>query len=233
MGIIQGTKLLDSLLFAVALAVAAIPEALSSIVTITLSIGCEKLVNNNAIAKDLKSVEALGSVSVICSDKTGTITQNKMVLDSFFINRGIKKRIDPNNVTEYELIKALSICNKATKEIGNETERAIIEYLDKNSIDYELIRRNNPITYEEPFDSNKKMMVVKTNNEGYFKGAYDYLLDKISKISIDGVITDLTPPHYYQIINMNRKMADDGLRVLLVGKIINDSFCFLGLIKCV
>lgn len=230
LGIIQGTKLLDSLLFAVALAVAAIPEALSSIVTITLSIGCEKLVNNNAIAKDLKSVEALGSVSVICSDKTGTITQNKMVLDSFFINRGIKKKLDSNNVTESDLIRALAICNKASKAIGNETERAIIEYLDKNSIDYELIRRNNPIVYEEPFDSNRKMMLVKTNNEGYFKGAYDYLLDKITKISIDGVITDLTPPHYYQIISINRKMADEGLRVLLLGKIIDDSFCFLGLI---
>lgn len=227
--VLNGMTFINSLLFSVALAVAAIPEALSSIVTITLAIGCERMVGNKAIVKNLKSVEALGSVSIICTDKTGTLTENKMKVEKIFINRAINK-IDLNNETDKSFINALILCNNATLDVGNEMEKAIIKYVHNLGINYTLIRENNKIVYVEPFNSIKKMMLVKTQNKGYFKGACDYLLPFIKKISIDGIIYDLKGPHYYQIINTNKELCNEGYRVLLIGEIINNEYCFLGLV---
>ncbi|MFR4905026.1 MAG: cation-translocating P-type ATPase, partial [Fusobacterium sp.] len=159
--ILHGVKLLDSLMFAVALAVAAIPEALSSIVTIVLAIGTQKLSKENAIIKNLKSVESLGCVSVICSDKTGTLTQNKMTVKKVYINNEVfnEKDLNVNGMGENLLIKEAILCNDATSEIGDPTEIALVNLseIHYNQSGKELKNRYPRIS-EIPFDSDRKLM---------------------------------------------------------------------------
>lgn len=219
--ILHGVKLLDSLMFAVALAVAAIPEALSSIVTIVLAIGTQKLSKENAIIKNLKSVESLGCVSVICSDKTGTLTQNKMTVKKVYINNEVfnEKDLNVNGMGENLLIKEAILCNDATSEIGDPTEIALVNLseIHYNQSGKELKNRYPRIS-EIPFDSDRKLMSTVHNIDGkvmmFTKGALDSILPKTKKILVNGEVRDITSEDIKNIEKVNMEFAQTGLRVL-------------------
>lgn len=245
--IFHGVKLLDSLMFAVALAVAAIPEALSSIVTIVLAIGTQKLSKENAIIKNLKSVESLGCVSVICSDKTGTLTQNKMTVKKVYINNEVfnEKDLNANGIGESLLIKEAILCNDATSEIGDPTEIALVNLseIHYNQSGKELKNRYPRIS-EIPFDSDRKLMSTVHNIDGkimmFTKGALDSVLPKAKKILVNGEVRDITSEDIKNIEKVNMEFAQTGLRVLTFAYQIlesekeitredEDNFIFIGL----
>ena len=245
--ILHGVKLLDSLMFAVALAVAAIPEALSSIVTIVLAIGTQKLSKENAIIKNLKSVESLGCVSVICSDKTGTLTQNKMTVKKVYINNEVfnEKDLNVNGMGENLLIKEAILCNDATSEIGDPTEIALVNLseIHYNQSGKELKNRY-PRILEIPFDSDRKLMSTVHNIDGkimmFTKGALDSILPKTKKMLVNGEVRDITSEDIKNIEKVNMEFAQTGLRVLTFAYQIlesekeitredEDNFIFIGL----
>lgn len=245
--ILHGVKLLDSLMFAVALAVAAIPEALSSIVTIVLAIGTQKLSKENAIIKNLKSVESLGCVSVICSDKTGTLTQNKMTVKKVYINNEVfnEKDLNANGIGESLLIKEAILCNDATSEIGDPTEIALVNLseIHYNQSGKELKNRY-PRILEIPFDSDRKLMSTVHNIDGkimmFTKGALDSILPKTKKMLVNGEVRDITSEDIKNIEKVNMEFAQTGLRVLTFAYQIlesekeitredEDNFIFIGL----
>lgn len=245
--ILHGVKLLDSLMFAVALAVAAIPEALSSIVTIVLAIGTQKLSKENAIIKNLKSVESLGCVSVICSDKTGTLTQNKMTVKKVYINNEVfnEKDLNASGMGENLLIKEAILCNDATNEIGDPTEIALVNLseIHYNQSGKELKNRYPRIS-EIPFDSDRKLMSTVHNIDGkimmFTKGALDSVLPKAKKILVNGEVRDITSEDIKNIEKVNMEFAQTGLRVLTFAYQVlesekeitredEDNFIFIGL----
>ena len=245
--ILHGVKLLDSLMFAVALAVAAIPEALSSIVTIVLAIGTQKLSKENAIIKNLKSVESLGCVSVICSDKTGTLTQNKMTVKKVYINNEVfnEKDLNASGMGESLLIKEAILCNDATSEIGDPTEIALVNLseIHYNQSGKELKNRYPRIS-EIPFDSDRKLMSTVHNIDGkimmFTKGALDSVLPKTKKILVNGEVRDITSEDIKNIEKVNMEFAQTGLRVLTFAYQVlesekeitredEDNFIFIGL----
>lgn len=220
----RGTTLLDSLMFAVALAVAAIPEALSSIVTIVLALGTQKMAKENAIVKKLRAVEGLGSVSVICSDKTGTLTQNKMTVKKVFLDNKLidGEELDPNDELAKYLINSSILCNDSTSkngvEMGDPTEVALVKLGHKLSLDELEIRKSYERLGEVPFDSDRKLMSTlhKFDNKElmFTKGAFDVLLDRIVKIKTSSGVRDITYEDKQNIINANKQLSQSGLRVL-------------------
>lgn len=213
LSIYRHMPMLDSLMFAVSLAVAAIPEALSSIVTIALAIGTTKMAKQNAIIKNLSAVEGLGCVSVICSDKTGTLTQNKMtVQEEYFIGKGSRER----------LLQISVLCNDSYilngKATGDPTETSLVESYIKNGLDYNKIVEDNKRLSEIPFDSDRKLMSTVYNlNKEYImltKGAIDVILNRVTNIMKDGKIYPITTEDIENIKNINQKMSENGLRVL-------------------
>ena len=217
----HGVQLLDSLMFAVALAVAAIPEALSSIVTIVLAIGTQKLSKENAIIKNLKSVESLGCVSVICSDKTGTLTQNKMTVKKVYINNKVsaENALDCQGTGENILLKEAILCNDATGEIGDPTEIALVN-LSENHYNFsgKELKNQYPRISEIPFDSDRKLMSTVHEIDGqivmFTKGALDSILPRMKKILIDDKVREVNSEDIANIEKVNMEFAKTGLRVL-------------------
>ena len=210
----------DALLIAVALAVAAIPEALNSIVTIVLSISTQKMVKEHAIIKQFNAVESLGCVSVICSDKTGTLTQNKMKVMELFLNNEVIKpeMLDVKDHSHDVLLKSCLLCNNAVSngstQIGDPTEIALLDLFDRygeKNADYhvEAIRIK-----ELPFDSTRKMMSINSENHLYTKGAVDVILDRCDQILIHDKKRPITEEDIKLIKEQNESFAKEGLRVL-------------------
>lgn len=205
---------MDSLMFAIALAVAAIPEALSSIVTIVLSFGTQKMSQEHAIMRKLQAVEGLGSVSVICSDKTGTLTQNKMTVRKIVVEDHMiaAEDVNPENPKEQELILASVLCNDATcqedTEIGDPTETALVRFAQTCGLSEDQMRGTNGRVDEIPFDSERKLMSTLnqcgTVRKMYTKGATDVLLDRMT----------CSAAEKQEIQHQVEELSEQGLRVL-------------------
>lgn len=212
--VINFDSVMDSLMFAIALAVAAIPEALSSIVTIVLSFGTQKMSRENAIMRKLQAVEGLGSVSVICSDKTGTLTQNKMTVRRVVCDGHIITADDANmeNVGEKQLVIASVLCNDSScrdgVDIGDPTETALIHFAHKAGLSDTEIRENYKRISEIPFDSDRKLMstlnIVNGGKVMYTKGAADVLTERMN----------ITETVKNQIREQVEQLSKQGLRIL-------------------
>ena len=223
-GMIQGRDLLEMFMIAISLAVAAIPEGMPAIVSIVLAIGVQRMIKQHVIIRKLPAVEALGSVNVICSDKTGTLTQNKMTVTKFFLNGETQEiaNLKKASTGHERLMKIFVLCNDATytkgAETGDPTEIALIAAgashgIDKNVLETELKR-----VAEIPFDSERKLMTtIHESEEGYFymtKGAIDRLLGRCNRILSNGEVKPLTEEDKVIILNASHSMSSEALRVL-------------------
>lgn len=222
--VFRGESPTQAFLFAVALAVAAIPEALSSIVTIVLSFGTQKMAREGAIIRKLQAVEGLGSVSIICSDKTGTLTQNKMTVEDYFVEgeRIPAAQINPADPVQKQVLRYSILCNDSTNidgaEIGDPTETALINLGDKPGVPAQRVRNVYPRLSEIPFDSDRKLMsTFHQLKDGYTmitKGAVDVLLPRTTYIQENGEIRQITNIDRAEIEEFNQEFSKNGLRVL-------------------
>ncbi len=250
--VINQNSILDALMFAVALAVAAIPEALGSIVTIVQAMGTQKMARENAVIKDLKAVESLGCVSVICSDKTGTLTQNKMTVQKIFINGEsiLEDQLDLNVESHRHLLYDMVLNNDSSivdgKGIGDPTEYALLETFRKIGYDENVMRSGLERIEEVPFDSDRKMMSTKYKMHGVShvltKGALDVILDRCVSIATKDGIRPITQEDKDIILEQNKKYSEDGLRVLTFAYKESDeelsidteyNYTFLGLVAMI
>lgn len=218
------TAFTDAFVFAVALAVAAIPEALSSIVTIVLSVGTQKLAKENAIIRKLQAVEGLGSVSIICSDKTGTLTQNKMTVQKIYFDGQIIDKDDEINARQGQLIIDGALCNdsvqKEGQEIGDPTEIALVNFSEKHDLPVEKMREKYQRLGEIPFDSDRKLMSTVHKIGGNYKmltkGAVDVLSGRINEVKTMDGKRPFTAEDLAELKKVNTEFSQMGLRVLAV-----------------
>ncbi|WP_042276589.1 cation-translocating P-type ATPase [[Clostridium] dakarense] len=232
--VFRGAELIDSFMFAIAIAVAAIPEALSSIVTIVLAVGTNIMAKKQAVIRKLPAVETLGSTSVICTDKTGTLTQNKMTVVNSYMY-GIKEGILDENISgkevaldnmanqEWDLSLASILCNDSDVtnegvEIGDPTEVALINYADKNNLDYKKLREKYSRLNELPFDSDRKLMstINKVDNEivMFTKGAPDIVFSRCKYALNNGEIVPISEEIINKYKSINEEFSNKALRVL-------------------
>ncbi len=215
---------MSAAMFAIALAVAAVPEALASIITIVESLSCQKLAKENAIMKSLNSVETLGSVSVIASDKTGTLTQNKMTVNDIYLNETLVKpdQLDLTDKAAQFLMNTMVLTNDSfingDQKVGDPTELALIELGRKYGITEQNHREKYPRVAELPFDSVRKYMSTLHDIDGQrvllVKGAPDELLRQTTHVLINGEVREITSDDQVNILNQNNKFAEEGLHVL-------------------
>ena len=224
LSIYRGVMLIDALMFAVALAVAAIPEALGSIVTIVQAMGTQKMARENAIIKDLKAVETLGCVSVICSDKTGTLTQNKMTVQKIYLGGELllpEQLTIKNQFHRYLLYNAILNNDSSIvdgKVIGDPTESALLEMAQKAGAQEGIYRDMMERMEELAFDSDRKLMSTKYLLHNVptvlTKGAVDSILPKTIRIRDNNGVRDITPEDIAKIEEKNMEFSRQGLRVL-------------------
>lgn len=220
---ISSTSIMEAFLTAVAISVAAIPESMPAVITIIMSLGVARLAKQKAIVKRLHSVETLGCCDVICSDKTGTITQNKMTVVAGYSDGSVQEKKFTKTETNVLLMKSALLCNDTTmseeKIIGDPTEVALTEFGVKYKVFKNIIEEENLRINEIPFDSKRKLMSVLTENKEeekvmWTKGAIDSILERCDRIYTNGKVHALTEKTKQDIIKANDQMSDNALRVL-------------------
>ena len=220
----QGSALSEAFLFAVALAVAAIPEALSSIVTIVLAFSTRRMAAEHAVIRKLQAVESLGCVSVICSDKTGTLTQNKMTVQQCYFSGAVHEAdaVPVHDGAAQRMLEGCVLCNDAElsdgKEIGDPTETALLSLAERCGVDWRALRTQAVRRGEIPFDSARKRMSVLCTRDGetilYTKGAPDVLLCRVTMIEDAAGPRPITQADRDAIRAANARFSQNGLRVL-------------------
>lgn len=216
--IIQHRNVMEMLITAISLAVAAVPEGLAAIVTMVLALSVSRMVKVNTIVKKLPSVETLGCVSVVCSDKTGTLTQNKMSVTACYMDGRLLPPEELSREAHRSFVEGFALCNDASARIGDPTELALLDMAAGLHVYRPVLETRLPRIDEIPFDSDRKMMTtlhrMGSSSVSYTKGSPDEILKRCTHIRLDGKVVPFTPAHKQNIRNAIKEMSSRALRVL-------------------